>query len=180
VLVAGSYTHTAVACPSWRSALVGSLMAGNLPAWLSALGVTRTPWRPAAGASAPSSATLTWKVRVTGSALAATSRTGPPAALAARPAAHRHVLAGRHGGHLVFGHGKHHIARAVLRNAHHGRAGRHHLARLGSMPVTTPATSATSVRVGRLVALRGQLRRAWSSVACAALRWRRAAPARRR
>ena len=29
VLVAGSYTHTAVACPSWRNALVGSLMAAT-------------------------------------------------------------------------------------------------------------------------------------------------------
>ena len=79
VLVAGSYTHTAVDWPSCRSALVGSLMAA-MPAWLSALGVAYTV-APSAGASAASIATLTWKVRVAASALAATSRTRPVSVL---------------------------------------------------------------------------------------------------
>jgi hypothetical protein len=46
-----------VDCPSWRSALVGSLMAG-MPAWLKALGVTYTV-EPSAGASPPSIYTFT-------------------------------------------------------------------------------------------------------------------------
>ncbi|MNT54738.1 hypothetical protein D3C72_1919200 [compost metagenome] len=75
VLLAASYTQTAVDWPSWRRALVGSLMAA-MPAWLSALGVTYTV-EPSAGASAPSMDTLIWNVRVAASALAATSRTRP-------------------------------------------------------------------------------------------------------
>ena len=73
VPVSGSYTHTAVVAPSWRNAVVGSLMAGK-PARLSAAGVTCTV-APRGGAWAASMLALTAKVRVTGSALAATSRT---------------------------------------------------------------------------------------------------------
>ena len=75
MLVAGSYTHTAVPWPCWRSAVVGSVMAG-MPTWLSTCGVTYTV-APNAGAVAASMPTLMAKVRVTGSALAATSRTRP-------------------------------------------------------------------------------------------------------
>jgi hypothetical protein len=75
VMLAGSSTQTAVACPSWRSALVGSLMTCT-PAWPSGAGVhvDRGAQR---GRIARASDTLTGKVRVTGSALAATSRTLP-------------------------------------------------------------------------------------------------------
>jgi hypothetical protein len=38
-MVALSSTHTAVPCPSWRSALVGSLITG-VPTMLSACGTT--------------------------------------------------------------------------------------------------------------------------------------------
>src|SRR6185369_11924484 len=75
VMVDLSRTQTAVPCPSLRSALVGSLITG-VPAKLNARGDTYTV-APSAGVAEASSDTLTGKVRVTGSALADTSRTLP-------------------------------------------------------------------------------------------------------
>src|SRR5687768_11008136 len=75
VMVDLSSTQNAVPCPSLRSALVGSLMTGA-PAMPSALGDTYTV-APSGGVAAASSETFTAYVRVTGSALAATSRILP-------------------------------------------------------------------------------------------------------
>src|SRR3990167_7307798 len=75
VILALSSTHTAVDLPLDTLALVGSLMTCT-PLRSNACGTTDTVV-PSARESLASSATFTTKVRVTGSALAATSRTTP-------------------------------------------------------------------------------------------------------
>jgi hypothetical protein len=67
----------------------------------------------------------------------------------------------------VFGHREHHVARAVLRDAHDRRAGCTTWPGSASMAVMTPATSATRSCSG-LVALGASCACACSSCACAA------------
>ena len=121
----------------------GGQLDGGVPAWLSALGVTYTV-EPKAGASARSMATLTWKVRVAASALAATSRTLPANVLPlAQP---RTATSGRGAMAATLSSG---TANTTSRApswaiAHHGRTCRHHLAWLGINAGHHAAASATS------------------------------------
>ena len=79
---------------------------------------------------------LTRKVRVAGSAAAATSRTVAGSVSPALPQARTCSAPGlpssaRMRGQAVFGHGEDHVARPVVRQAHHRGAGGHHGAGLG-------------------------------------------------
>ena len=77
---------------------------------------------------------------------------------AGRPGTHIHLLAHPDGAALVLRHHEHHVARAVLGNAHHGRAGRHHLAGFGVYAGHHAGHIGQQLRVGLLIALRCQLR----------------------
>jgi hypothetical protein len=77
---------------------------------------------------------------------------------AARPAAHRDGRAGLDERGAVLGHREHHVARAVLRDAHDRRAGLHHLARLRLDGGDDTGHVGHQRRVVGLVALRGELR----------------------
>ncbi len=94
---------------------------------------------------------------MTGSALAATSRTRPGSAPPPRPSADGHGLPRAHAGEPVFGHREHHVARPVLGDPHDRRAGRDHLAGLGVDAGDHAGGIGHEPRVLRLVALRGRL-----------------------
>ena len=124
----GSTTHTAGSSPCRVIADAGRRMTS--PSSISIRPVTVAPSRMSGGGSARP--TLISKVRVLGSASAATSRTRPRPGCSAPRSGRLDLGLGRHGAEQLRRHVEDRVAAVPTRQPHDHLAGLHHLAGLGT------------------------------------------------
>ena len=155
VWLCGSTTHTAGRPFASVSALAGTSTPGGAASLMRP--VTVAPSRMASGGSVMP--TLTWKVRVAGSAWGATSRTRPVALTcgsSVRAISHHRVA--RAGPDELLGHVEDGVAPALARELHDHLPGTDHLARFGADRGDRARAIGEQDRVAQLLLRDAQLR----------------------